>query len=214
MPLTALFVPRLPTAFQAVLDDGTRALFRPLRQGDAPRIAEGYRMLSQAGRLRRFQNPPDQLSVEHLQSLTASDSRDLAAWGAASLDKPDEPGIGLARYLRWPDEPDAAEVAITIADAYQRKGAGMLLHACLHLAAHRQGYDHFYYEVPANNERLIHQLKDLGAETVGQPGEVRRLRLPVYSRPGRIPHDSLSGQRLVKAMRQIAEARPLGEAVG
>lgn len=207
MLLNALFVPRLPAAFHSTLDDGTPALFRPLRPGDAPRIAEGYRRLSQIGRRRRFQNPPEELSVERLQSLTRPDNRGFAAWGAANLDQPDEPGIGLARYLRLPEEEDAAEVAITIADGYQRKGAGMLLHACLHLAAHRHGYRHFYYDVVADNERFIHQLKDLGAEQIGRVVNVTRLRLPVYGRPGRIPHRTLSGQRLARAFRPIGAAR-------
>lgn len=208
MSLNALFVPRLPTAFHATLDDGTRALFRPLRPGDAPRIAEGYRRLSQPGRQRRFQDPPEQLPVEYLQALVRTDDPAFAAWGAANLDRPEEPGIGLARYLRLPEEREAAEVTITIADAYQRKGAGMLLHACLHLAAHRQGYQHFFYDVLADNGRFAHQLRDLGAEQVGRIGPVTRLRLPVYGRPGRIPHNTLGGQRLVKAMRQIGQARP------
>ena len=211
MQLNALFVPRLPAAFLAELDDGTPALFRPLRPGDAPRIAEGYRRLSQNGRRRHFQNPPDELSAEHLQSLTRPDNRSFAAWGAANPEKLEEPGIGLAHYLRLPGEEGAAEVAITVVDAYQRKGAGMLLHACLHLAAHRQGYQHFYYDVPADNGRFIHQLKDLGAEQVGRVANLPRLRLPVFGRPGRIPHHTLSGQRLVKAMRQIGQARSLGE---
>lgn len=211
MSLNALFVPRLPTAFHATLDDGTSALFRSLRPGDAPRIAEGYRNLSQLGRHRRFQDPPEELSADYLQSLTRPDHQGHAAWGAANIDRPEEPGIGIARYVRLPEEKDAAEVAITLADAYQRKGAGMLLHACLHLAAHRQGLQHFYYELLADNGRFAHQLKDLGAEQVGRIGSVTRLRLPVYGRPGRIPHHTLSGQRLVKAMRQIGQSRSLLE---
>lgn len=128
-------------------------------------------------------------------------------WGALNPAKPDEPGIGIARYRRIPEEPSAADVAITILDQYQGTGAGLLLHACLHATARENGIRHFFYEVDGYNERFIRHLKSLGAEHVGRVVGVTRLRMRVYPRALSVPVYNPSGFKFSRAMRSLAGAR-------
>src|SRR3546814_2837762 len=84
------------------------------------RIQQGFQRLSQLARRRRFPNgDPDRLSAETIARLVHIDQINHAAWGAMNIEEPDEPGIGIARYVRLNGEPQAADVAITIADEYQ-----------------------------------------------------------------------------------------------
>src|SRR3546814_18593859 len=90
---------------------------------------------------------PDGLRAETIVRLVHIDQINHAAWGAMNIEKPDEPGIGIARYVRLNGEPQAADVAITIADEYQGRGAGFVLQACLHLTAWKNGIRPFYYDI-------------------------------------------------------------------
>lgn len=191
--------PRLPAALEYRLDDGLPILVRPLRPEDAPRLREGFARLSQLARRRRFpQGNPDVLSDAQIEQLVRADQADHVAWGAANLEQPQEPGIGIARYWRLNGEPRAADVAITILDEYQGRGAGFVLQACLHLSAHRQGIRTFYYDVASDNERIIRHLKLLGAGHAGRADNIDRLALPVYRRAADVPDGNEIARRFAQ----------------
>lgn len=197
----------LPECFRYPLDDGTPALVRHLRPEDATRLREGFEKLSGLARRRRFHEDLDELSDEQLRKLVTVDQRDHFAWGAMDLAKPQEPGIGVARYRRLQQEPDAADVRITVLDRYMGHGAGVLLHAAIHRSAAGNGIRTFYYDVLADNERFIRHLRALGAEFVGRAVNVTRLKLPVFDRAIRVPHHKPNGRRFAQAMRRLASVR-------
>jgi hypothetical protein len=203
MLFTALRTPRLPDAFKYTLEDGTAILVRPIRPADAPRIKEGWRKLSQLARRRRFANDTPELSDEEVGSLVRVDGRDHVAWGALDLARPDEPGIGVARYIRLNGDPEAADVAITIADAYQGRGAGFVLQACLHLTAHRNGIRTFFYDVASDNERIVGHIKAMGALHSGRADNIDRLEMPVYHRAWDIPSSNDVARRFAAVFRRL-----------
>lgn len=202
--------PELPGAFRYVLDDGLPILVRPIRIDDAPRIQEGFRRLSQLARRRRFPNgDPDRLSAETVARLVHIDQINHAAWGAANIEKPDEPGIGIARYVRLNGEPQAADVAITILDEYQGRGAGFVLQACLHLTAWKNGIRTFYYDVASDNDRIIRHLKLLGATHAGRADNIDRLELPVYRRARDVPDGNDIGRRFAEVFVRLQRSEAL-----
>lgn len=210
MVLDSLRVPRLPPALQYTLDDGLPILVRPIRAEDAPRIRAGFERLSQLARRRRFvHGDPDRLSDEQLRQLVHIDQINHAAWGAANLEKPEEPGIGIARYVRLNGEPQAADVAITIVDDYQGRGAGFVLQACLHLTAWKNGIRTFYYDVASDNERIIRHLKLLGATHAGRADNIDRLEMPVYRRAWDVPADNDISRRFAQVFRRLHGAKAL-----
>ena len=205
--------PQLPPAFKTTLPSGIPVLVRHVGTADAPRLQEGFKLISSLARRRHF--PGDdvkELGEEQLKALGQVDQKNYCIWGALNPAKPGEPGIGIARYRRLAEEPSAADVVITILDQYQGTGAGLLLHACLHYTAAHNRLRHFYYEVAGENERFIRHLKSLGAEHVGRVVGVTRLRMPVYPRALNVPQYSPSGFKFSQAMRRVTSGRAVAAA--
>jgi acetyltransferase len=87
-------------------------------------IASGFDRLSTQSRWQRFASPLSRLSASQLDYLTSLDGKDRVAWCASTQEGKDVTGIGLARYVKSPDESGVAEFAITVVDAYQGQGVG------------------------------------------------------------------------------------------
>lgn len=206
--LDYLASPQLPGAFKTTLPSGIPVLVRHVGTADAPRLKEGFKLISSLARRRHF--PGDEvkeLGPEQLKALQDVDQKGYCIWGALNPAKPDEPGIGIARYRRIPEEPSAADVVITILDQYQGTGAGLLLHACLHFTAAQNGIRHFYYDVASENQRFIRHLQALGASFQGRVLGVTRLRMPVYRRALSVPQYNASGFKFSQAMRKVTAGR-------
>lgn len=199
----SLVTPLLPAAFKYVLDDGTPVLVRPLRPEDAPRLKQGFRKLSELARRRRFLDGVSELNDEQIAQLLRTDQVNHVAFGAANMEKPDEPGIGIARYIRLNDDTEAADVALTIADEYQGRGTGFVLQACLHLTAHRSGIKRLFYDVLSDNDRIIKHLKLMGAQHEGRADNIDRLSMRVYCRAWDVPKSNEISRRFADVFRRL-----------
>ncbi|HET9443320.1 MAG TPA: GNAT family N-acetyltransferase [Acidimicrobiales bacterium] len=146
------------------LRDGGHIRVRPVAPGDKERLVDGLRRLSPASRYRRFLAPTDHLSADALAYLTELDYHDHFAWGAVDLDEPGEPGVGVARYVRLRDDPEAAEVAVAVVDDHQRRGIGGLLLRLVAMSAREHGIRRLVATVMADNEPVREVLRDLGAD--------------------------------------------------
>lgn len=148
---------------------GARYCFRPVRPADKELLQQGFSQLSEQSRYLRFFQPINRLSQAQLRYLTHIDGEQHVAWGI--LDESDGKSIpvGLGRFIRIKEEQEIAEVAITIVDAYQRRGLGHLLFATLHLIAARMGVRIFRYYVHDANRFVLHALQQF--ETIRQKNE-------------------------------------------
>ena len=108
------------------LKDGRRILVRPIEAGDKEGLEAGLRRLSDASVHKRFLAPKRRFTRGELRYLTEVDGHDHVALVAEEVD---HPGVIVAvgRWVRWQHEPDAAEVAIVVADYLQGKGLGTIL---------------------------------------------------------------------------------------
>jgi len=203
-----LVSPQLPPAFKTTLPSGVPVLVRHVGPADAPRLKDGFRLISSLARRRHFPGEDvKELGEEQLRALQQVDQKNYCIWGALNPAKAEEPGVGIARYRRLEEDPSAADVAITILDQYQGTGAGLLLHACLHFTASRHKIRHFYYDVAGENGRFIRHLEHLGAEYMGRVLGVTRLRMPVYARALSVPQYSAAGFKFSQAMRRVTAGR-------
>jgi len=107
------------------LRSGHRVLVRALRPDDAPGLAEAFEQLSETSRYRRFFTGKPHLSEQTLAYLTDIDHHDHEALVAVAPDSGQL--VGVARFIRIPREPDQAEMAVTVADSWQRRGLGTAL---------------------------------------------------------------------------------------
>lgn len=147
---------------RVVLRDGSEVLVDQVHRTDASLLADGFARLSDRSRRLRFLTGKERLSEDELRYFTHVDHHDHEAIGA--LDPGNGRGVGLARYIRDPDDPELAEVAVTVIDEWQGRGLGTeLLHRIMDRAA-EEGVRRFSALVDADNETMIQILHEIGSE--------------------------------------------------
>jgi protein lysine acetyltransferase len=125
---------------------GAGLVLRPVLPGDAERFkASGA--FSRQTLYRRYQGgAPTEARLAYLFEV---DYVDHFVWVVTH--GVDGPVVADARFIRDEDEPDSAEVALTVADAYQGRGIGTLLLVALAVAAHVDGIKRFHARVLSDN---------------------------------------------------------------
>jgi len=126
--------------------DGAKLSLRPVLPGDAERF-KGEGAFSRETLYRRYQGGAP--SKGRLAYLFEVDYVDHFVW--VVTDGVEGPVIADARFIRDEDDPSSAEVALTVADAYQDRGIGTLLLGALAVAARVDGVKRFHARVLADN---------------------------------------------------------------
>ena len=153
-----------------VLHDGSKVVIRPVRPTDAPLLADGFARLSARSRQMRFLTGKDELTQAELGYFTQVNHHDHEALAALNADGR---GVGIARYVRDAGDPQAAEIAVTIADDWQGRGLGTVLLAQLTRRARCEGIGRFTALVSADNAAMAGLLRNVRAELVDRgPGTV------------------------------------------
>jgi GNAT superfamily N-acetyltransferase len=161
------------------LEDGTRVFVRPIRSGDKAALQRFVGDLSPESARSRFFTPKDHLTRAELRYLTDLDGHDHAA--VAAFDPGGIGGgatlLGVARYVRDPEAPAAAEAAITVADAYQGRGLGRLLGLELADVARAEGIQRFTASMLSDNTAALRVFAAISARLETEPvtGPVREI---------------------------------------
>ncbi len=113
---------RKDTVEHVLLTDGSEVLIRAVRPDDKPLFVTGFSDLSPESVRRRFLASRPALNLQELAFFTEIDHVDHEAIGA--LDATTRKAVGVARYVREDERPHIAEAALTVADAWQRRGLG------------------------------------------------------------------------------------------
>jgi RimJ/RimL family protein N-acetyltransferase len=151
------------------LPDGTQVLIRPIRPDDKHFLEEGLHRLSETSVQRRFLTPKPRFSRAELRYLTEIDGHDHMALVAENPAAPARAILAVARYVRLPDDPEAAEVAIVVVDDWQRRGLGTLLVEELAPRARARGVRRFTATMASDNtpaHRLMARLSRHSEEHV------------------------------------------------
>jgi GNAT superfamily N-acetyltransferase len=156
-------------AVTALARDGTEVRLRPLGRGERYLVAGFFAGLSDDSRRRRFLQPMPRLSAAMLRHLVDVDGRRHLALVA----EVDGECAGIARWVVLPDEPGAAEVAVTVTDRFQGRGIGRLLLDALGPSALRAGVSAFVYLVDPGNRPVLRVLRSLGVELAFRDGLVQ-----------------------------------------
>jgi GNAT superfamily N-acetyltransferase len=174
------------------LRDGTPVLIRPIVAEDKDRLLDGFARLSPLSRYRRFMSPIDELTPDMLRHFTEVDYVDHFAYVAILAEEPGRPGIGVARYIRLPEDPTVAEAAVTVVDEYQGRGLGTLLLEALGAVALQNGIVRFRGYALDDNRPMVDLMTRMGADVehdspglyrieVDLPRQARELkRTPLY----------------------------------
>ena len=119
------------------LPDGTPVRLRAVVGTDRPVLQDMYAALSQVSRRGRFHGAPPRLSEGLLDRLVDDvDQIDhVAVLLLAPAGSVDEAPVGVARMIRYSHDRSTADIALAVADAWQRRGVGSALARAL--VAHR-----------------------------------------------------------------------------
>jgi GNAT superfamily N-acetyltransferase len=157
----------------ASLRDGSAVRVRLIDQRDRERLRRGFERLSAESRYRRFFSPTPRLTEAMLSRLVETDGTSRVAIGAERL-RPlplrwlPADGAGVARFIRFADRPEAAEIAVTIVDEWQGRGLGRLLLDALAGVAYDRGIRRFVAYLQPDNERMKALLRHLDEEAQGR----------------------------------------------
>jgi acetyltransferase len=148
----ALFVNSVITA-----RDGRRATVRELRAADAPLVQQFVRALSPRSRRSRFFGPVRELSPAQLEQMTRSDG--ATGLGLAAVIGG---GVIVAIAQHAICDPSVAELAVVVADDWQRQGLGERLVRILLSHAARTGIRAMHGFVAVANQPMLALASKLG----------------------------------------------------
>ena len=134
---------------------------RPVRPEDRTALQAGFDRLSERSRYRRFLSPHSRLTDSELRYLTEVDHHDHEA--LVAIDPATGEGIGIARYIRSRVDEHVAELAVAVADDWQRHGVGSELAAALADRAHDEGVTAFTASLFTDNTLMLSVIRHLGA---------------------------------------------------
>jgi acetyltransferase len=163
---------------------GHAIVVRPLLREDADLVIALGKALSSASLYQRFLNGGIKQNPHLLSRLVTVDfTRDLALIATATFAGEETP-IGIARYARSADEPDAAELAVTVADAWHGCGVGKRLVSTLIEHAARRGISLLTGDVLATNVAMLALARSIGFRVAFHPDGafLRLLSLRVHDR--------------------------------
>ena len=142
------------------LPSGREVSIRPIRADDGVRLQAAYDRLSARSKYQRFLVAKPGLTDADARYLVQIDGFDHVAVVATPVDDPDVI-IGVARFVRLPDDPSAAEFAVVVGDPFQREGLATELLKRLAGAATERGIERFRATMLAENagaHRLVRGL--------------------------------------------------------
>ena len=160
-------------AATARLLDGRRISLRRLDAGDSEAVVALHQHLSDHDRYFRFftLNPIDLDQLAARMTEPADGRYALGAFDRHRL-------IGVANYVVTPDDPEVAEIAITVAQEDHSRGVGTALLKHLAGIARTDGIGRFVADVLRENDPILMVLSDFGSPcTSTDYGEVRHMEM-------------------------------------
>jgi protein lysine acetyltransferase len=126
--------------------DGSQLLLRPVLPGDSERTVHGHIQFSNETLYRRFMTArlPNPALMQYLSEV---DYVDHFVWVVTDGSDP----VADARFVRDETDPTVAEIAFTVADAYQGRGIGSFLIGALSIAAKVNGVERFSARMLSDN---------------------------------------------------------------
>lgn len=146
-----------PAGTTETLRDGSHVVVRSICKFDAAKERAFIEGLSPQSRRFRFLGSISTPSEALIKQLTDLDPSREVALIALTTDETSPEEVGVARFCMQPD--GGAEVAVTVADAWQGKGLATLLMQQLIAAARSRGVHRLYSTDAGSN----HAMRDLAA---------------------------------------------------
>ncbi len=145
------------------LRDGTSVRLRAIHPDDAPRLQAFFTRLSPQSVFYRLLEYRTMLSDEEARQLVTVDYQSRMAIVAVREAAGEEQIVAVARYgVISPEEPDTAEAAIVVEDAFQGHGLGRVLIDRMVRYARAHGIRYYVATVHYNNAQILHFVQSSG----------------------------------------------------
>lgn len=161
------------------LKDGTRVCLRPITPKDELRIGQGIEQLSPESRYLRFFSASRSVPDFVVEQLADVDGYHHIGWGAIRTDRLDVPAIGAAHAIRSTNNPETAELAVAVLDAYHGKGLGRMLLASVFIQCEQQDIRTINVDMIEGNRAALMLIAALGAYRNGGEAGVVHYRLEI-----------------------------------
>jgi hydrogenase maturation protease len=194
----------LSQAERIVLPDAGELLIRPIRAADRDDFMRSFQHLSEETRYERFLGPIRTLTEDQVTYFTEVDHHDHEALVALT---PEGEIVGIARYIRLPEEAATAEVAVTVADAWQHRGIGYALLERLVRRARAAGVSSFRAICLSRNVDIQQLLREFSSDTRTKTPEPGVVELET-TLPAEEEHSSAVRRALSVAARAFHGASP------
>lgn len=188
---------------QMTLADGARLRVRPIVPADREPLADAFDRLSDRSRRQRFLAPKPRLSARELDYLTDVDH--VTHEALIAIDETTGDIVGVGRYATGSGGGAAADMALAVADAWQRRGIGHGLAVRLVERARANGITRLTGTALADNlrvrvllDRLGFRVRSVSAGVVEVELDVPRAR-PLRPRYRGTPRTSGSSSRELRA---------------
>lgn len=156
-----------PTTYHEtkMLDDGSELTLRMVLPSDKAAFSVGLARLSETSRYQRFMAPKTEFTASELAFLTEVDGEShLAIVAGYEMPGTDPIGVGVARIVCVDDDPETAELGITVVDDWQGRGIGRLLLERTVAAAAERGIRRIRAQIMADNDQVLSLIRDYIAD--------------------------------------------------
>jgi ribosomal protein S18 acetylase RimI-like enzyme len=170
---------------QTMLRDGTLVCLRAIGPDDKERLAAHFEQLSAQSRYSRFLGFRTAFTPRELSSLTELDFvRHVGLVATLGEGAGVESVVGDGRYAAVSERRSAAELALSVVDAYQRRGLGTLLLEDLIRLARHAGVRRLEADVLGSNWRALRFFRRRGFKPLGISSGVCRMALSLQDHTG------------------------------
>ena len=159
-----------------ILPSGQSLRVRPIRHDDGKREEAFVRGLSLESRYQRMLSGGTKITPEWIDSMTHIDYHRHMAFAVTTVSGGAEQFVGVGRYVVDAATP-SADVALVLADAWQRKGLGRRLLETLLEHAARAGIREAVAVVLATNVAMLRLARSMGFTVHPEPGDATVLRI-------------------------------------
>lgn len=153
---------------------GRQVPVRPLGWGERHAVQTVFDAMSAESRRLRFLTSMPRLPGAMLRRLTEVDHDRHGAWVAEVSGEP----VAIARYVRFVERPDVADIAVSVVDEWQGGGLGSRLLEVLGVAAGAVGVTTFAWTMDAGNERILRLAAGYGGSRQAADGVVEAWTAP------------------------------------
>jgi ribosomal protein S18 acetylase RimI-like enzyme len=175
------------------LADGARLRVRPIDRADRDPLSETFERLSAQSRHHRFLGPKPRLSTRELEYLTDVDH--VTHEALVAIDETTGQIVGVGRYATGDGGGTVADIALAVADAWQRRGIGHALAVRLVERARANGIARLTGTTLVDNVRARSLLDRLGFRPLSVGGGVLEVELDVPRAP--VPRPRYRGARRI-----------------